>query len=74
MHAILAKEQLKEAGLGYVVEAIEQHADTKTFCTSFADSTMFSRAYTEDLLDCLGVAFEQNRKVLNDHDLASALN
>mgnify|MGYP005646322567 CR=1 len=23
MHAILAKEQLKEAGLGYVVEAIE---------------------------------------------------
>ena len=57
MHALLAKESLKEKGLGYVVEAVENHADSTTYCTSFADSTMFSRAYTDDLLDCLDVAF-----------------
>ena len=69
-HAIIAKEKLREKGLGYVVEAIENHADTTTYCTSFADSTMFTKAYTEDLLDCLGVAFEQNQRVLKEHDLA----
>ena len=57
LHAILAKESLKEKGLGYVVEAVENHADSTTYCTSFADSAMFSRAYTDDLLDCLDVAF-----------------
>ena len=70
LHAILAKEQLKKKGLGHVVEAVENHADTTTYCTSFADSTKFSAAYTDDLLDCLGVAFEQNKRVLGDHDLA----
>ena len=69
-HAIIAKERLREKGLGYVVEAIENHADTTTYCTSFADSTMFTKAYTEDLLDCLSVAFEQNQRVLKEHDLA----
>ena len=73
MHAILAKEQLREDGLGYVVEAVENHADTLTYCTSFADSTMFSKAYTEDLLDCLGVAFEQNKRVCSDIDLSDCL-
>ena len=57
MHAILAKESLKEKGLGYVVEAVENHADSTTYCTSFADSSMFSKAYTDDLLDCLDVAY-----------------
>ena len=57
MHALLAKESLKEKGLGYVVEAVENHADSTTYCTSFSDSAMFSRAYTDDLLDCLDVAF-----------------
>ena len=57
LHAILAKESLKEKGLGYVVEAVENHADSTTYCTSFGDSAMFSRAYTDDLLDCLDVAF-----------------
>jgi len=66
----LAKEQLKEDGLGYVVEAVENHADTTTYCTSFADSSLFSKAYTEDLLDCLSVAFEQNKRVMGEHDLA----
>ena len=70
LHAILAKEQLKKDGLGYVVEAVENHADTKTYCTSFDDSTMFSQAYTDDLLDCLSVAFEQNKRVMGEHDLA----
>ena len=73
MHAILAKEQLKEEGLGYVVEAVENHADTTTYCTSFDDSTMFSKAYAEDLLDCLNVAFEQNKSKLTDIDLADCL-
>ena len=58
VHVILAKEKLKEKGLGYVVEAIENHANTDTFVLSFDDSTKFTSAYTEDLLDCLSVAFE----------------
>ena len=31
LHSILAKEQLKADGLGYVVEAVEQHGDSTTF-------------------------------------------
>ena len=73
MHAILAKERLREQGLGYVVEAVENHADTKTWCTSFSDSTMFSRAYTEDLLSCLGVAFDQHKRVMGEIDLADVM-
>mgnify|MGYP007103437721 CR=1 FL=1 len=73
VHVILAKETLREKGLGYVVEAVENHADTDTYCTSFSDSTLFSKAYTEDLLDCLGVAFDQHRRVMNEVDLADAL-
>merc|ERR1711907_19532 len=53
IHAILAKERLREKGMGYIVESIENHADTTTYCTSFDDSGDFSKAYTEDLLDCL---------------------
>jgi len=73
VHVIIAKEQLRATGLGYVVEAVENHADTDTYCTSFADSTMFSKAYTEDLLDCLGVAFEQHSRAFKEVDLADAL-
>ena len=61
-------------GYGYVVEAIENHADTKTWCTSFSDSSQFSKAYSEDLLDCLSVAFDQHKQALNQCDLADALN
>ena len=73
LHVIMAKENLKETGLGYVVEAIENHADTNTFCTSFSDSGPFSRAYTEDMLDCLSVAFEQHKRAMTEVDLADAL-
>ena len=73
MHAIIAKEKLREQGLGYVVEAVENHADTQTWCTSFSDSTMFTKAYTDDLLGCLGVAFEQNKRVMTDIDLADVM-
>ena len=73
IHAILAKEGLKQQGLGYVVEAIQNHGDSTTYATSFADSSMFSKAYTDDLLDCLSVAFEQNKKVLAEHDLADVM-
>ena len=55
------------------MEAIENHGDSTTYATSFADSSMFSKAYTDDLLDCLSVAYEQNKKVLADHDLADAM-
>ena len=72
-HAILAKQTLRAKGLGHVVEAVEQHSDTTTYCTSFADSTKFSNAYTEDLLDCLDVAFNQSKRVLNDIDLSDTL-
>ena len=73
VHAMLAKERLKADGLGYVVEAIENHADTKTYCTSFNNSGAFCKAYMEDLLDCLSVGFDQNKRALNDIDLADAL-
>ena len=73
-HAILAKERLRELGLGYVVEAVENHADTDTYATSFEHCGPFCRAYTDDLLDCLTVGFDQNKRVLNDIDLADALN
>ena len=40
---------------------------------SFTDSGDFSNAYTEDLLDCLSVAFDQQKMVLNDCDLADVM-
>ena len=58
VHAIIAKERLMADGNGYVVEAVENHADTKTYCTSFENSYMFTKAYTDDLLECLSVGFE----------------
>ena len=73
LHVILAKENLKEEGLGYVVEAVENHADTNTYATSFADSGPFSRAYTEDMLDCLSIAFEQHKRAMTDCDLSDVL-
>ena len=73
MHAMVAKERLKAQGLGYVVEAVENHADTKTWCTSFSNSSAFSKAYTDDLLDCLSVGFDQNKIALSAIDLADAL-
>ena len=72
-HAILAKEVLKTTGKGYVVEAIENHYDLPNYLTSFKDSSSFSKAYVDDALDCLGVAFEQNQRLLNEIDLADCL-
>ena len=57
-HVIAAKEMLKSTNQGHVVEAIENHYDLETYCTSFKDSSLFSKAYVDDALDCLGVAFE----------------
>ena len=73
IHAIIAKQGLKRDGLGHVVEAVENHANTTTYCTSFENSTKFSNAYAEDLLDCLAIAFNQSKGVLNDIDLADTL-
>ena len=72
-HAILAKEWLKSIDQGYVVEAIENHYDIDSYTTGFKDSSTFSKAYVDDMLDCLNVAFEQNNKLLNDYDLADCL-
>ena len=72
--ALVAKEVLKLQGNGYVVEAIEQHYALDSYLTSFGDSQQFSEAYVDDLLDCLGVAHEQNTRILAEHDLADALN
>jgi hypothetical protein len=55
---------LKLNGQGYVVEAIENHYNIDSYLTSFKDSALFSKAYVDDLLDCLGVAHEQNQKLL----------
>ena len=72
-HVILAKELLKSTKQGYVVEAIENHYDLDSYKTQFRDSSLFSKAFVDDMLDCLSVAFEQNAKVLNEHDLADCL-
>ena len=69
-HVIVAKELLKMNGKGHVVEAIEQHYDVKSYLTEFEDSKLFSAAYVDDLLDCLGVAHEQNVRILNENDLS----
>ena len=73
-HVLLAKEMLKIQGKGYVVEAIEQHYDLNTYLTVFGDSKQFSAAYTDDLLDCLGVAHEQNVRILAENDLGDVFN
>ena len=73
VHVVMAKELLKLRGDGYVVEAVEQNANVTSYITSFADSTQFCEAYVDDLLDCLGVAHEQNVQLLAEHDLADAL-
>ena len=73
-HVLVAKEALKAQGKGYVVEAIEQHYDLNSYKTIFADSKQFSTAYTDDLLDCLGVAHEQNVRILAENDLADVFN
>ncbi len=57
-HVIIAKEALKAEGKGYVVEAIENHYDLDTYITEFEDSSAFSKAYVDDMLDSLGVAYE----------------
>ena len=57
-HVILAKETLKSMDQGYVVEAIENHYDLQNYITSFKDSSVFSKAYVDDMLDSLGVAYE----------------
>ena len=73
-HVILAKELLKAEGNGHVVEAVEQHFDVSSYVTSFKNSEQFCTAYTDDLLDCLGVAREQNVRLLAEHDLADVFN
>ena len=73
-HVLVAKELLKMSGKGYVVEAIEQHYDVTSYLTAFADSNLFSKAYTDDLLDCLGVAREQNVRILSENDLSDVFN
>ena len=73
-HVLMAKETLKIEGNGYVVEAIENHYDLNNYITQFKDSTQFSRAYTDDLLDSLGVAHEQNVRLLAEHDLSDVFN
>ena len=73
-HVMVAKELLKLDGKGYVVEAIEQHYKIKDYITSFDDSSQFCAAYLDDLLENLGVAHEQNVKLLKDHDLSDVFN
>merc|ERR1712060_698258 len=73
-HVLVAKELLKMQGKGHVVEAIEQHYDVQSYLTEFEDSKLFSAAYVDDLLDCLGVAQEQNVRILNENDLSDVFN
>jgi hypothetical protein len=72
-HVMIAKELLKLEGKGYVVEQIEQHYDIDSYRTSFKDSSQFC-AYTDDLLDCLGTAREQDVRLLNETDFSDVFN
>ena len=74
VHVISAKEMLKNVGKGYVVEAVENHFDITDYRTSFADSSQFTAAYVDDLLDCIDIASKQNQRLLNKYDLADCLN
>ena len=73
-HVLMAKELLKLEGKGYVVEAVEQHYDIDSYRTGFGDSSQFSKAYLDDLLDCLGAAREQDVKILAENDLNDVFN
>ena len=61
-------------GKGYVVEAIEQDYDITSYITSFESSAKFCEAYTDDLLDCLGVAQAENQRILEENDFADCFN
>ena len=71
---LIAKELLKLQGMGHVVEAVEQHWKIPHYITRFGSSKQFCEAYVDDLLDCLGVAHEQNVRLLAEHDLADVFN
>lgn len=43
------------------------------YITSFKDSADFSKAYVDDLLSGIDVAYKQNLKLLNEHDLADCV-
>mmetsp|Transcript_2580 Transcript_2580/g.1827 ORF Transcript_2580/g.1827 Transcript_2580/m.1827 type:complete len:114 (+) Transcript_2580:129-470(+) len=72
-HVIMAKEALKSAGYGYVVETVENHYDMDTYITEFKDSSLYSAAYVDDMLGSLNLAYEQNVRLLHDYDLADCL-
>ena len=74
VNVIAAKETLKTMGKGYVVEAVENHFDITNYTTSFADSSQFTEAYVDDLLDCIDIATKQNIRLLNSFDLSDCLN
>ncbi len=70
---MVAKELLKTQGLGHIVETVENHYDIETYRMKFGDSADFCMAYVDDMLDALGVAHEQNVRILAQHDLADCL-
>lgn len=72
-HVLMAKENLKASGRGYVVEQIDNNYDSTDFVFRFEDSSTFCKAYVDDLLDCIGVAHDENARLLKEHDLADAL-
>ena len=73
--AIAARELLKDEGHGNVVEVVENHYEFKEegFITKFEDSTHFSQAYLDDMLEALPVAWKQNQRLLSQFDLADCL-
>ena len=73
-HVVVAKELLMLQGNGYVVEALEQQYDITSYITKFESSAKFSQAYTDDLLDCLGVAQSENSRLLDEHDYSDVFN
>ena len=52
---------------------MENHYDIDSYLTQFEDCGKFCDAYVDDLLDCLGIAHQQNNRMLSEFDLADTL-
>ena len=72
-HSIMAKEVLKTQGLGYIVEAVENHFDIDNYQTEFKCSNEFSEAYVDDMLDCLDLVAKQDQSILSQFNLGDCL-
>ena len=73
IHSMVAKEILKTQGLGYIVEAVENHFNINDYQTKFECSNEFSETYVDDMLDCLDLVARQDQSILAKYNLGDCL-